>query len=253
MDDHNARFDGVSDTKDFTREILSKFDISSSASSLSDPESVLFSACVVLSAASNVASLKFPDMTIHKVLASLEMIEGNLKTILETPLKKAMNTFEFILKAVRSGSFESAYDKLERLIDNAETAFLYADKNDLSIKSYRECSKGIRLFMFGHLLKESYHKGRKFFLTSDQLPINKITLIGETFEEVARKSIEQKKNVKTTTWGLQIDSKKSEAQDILDSILKFAYPYISRAKKLTEMNNHLTIDDSSMVMVSGQH
>ena len=107
--------------------------------------------------------------------------------------------------------------------------------------------------MFGHLLKESYHKGRKFFLTSDQLPINKITLIGETLEEVARKSIEQKRNVKTTSWGLQIDSKKSEAQDILDSILKFAYPYISRAKKLTEMNNHLTIDDSSMVMVSGQH
>ena len=85
----------------------------------------------------------------------------------------------------------------------------------------------------------------KFFLTSDQLPINKITLIGETFEEVARKSIEQKKSVKTTTWGLQIDSKKSEAQDVLDSILKFAYPYISRAKKLNDMNKQLTKQDAS--------
>ena len=72
MDDHEKRFESVSNTKDFTREKMSKFDISSAASSLSDPESVLFSTCVVLSAASNVASLKFPDMTIHKVLASFE-------------------------------------------------------------------------------------------------------------------------------------------------------------------------------------
>ena len=114
MDDHNARADAASDTIDFTREMLSKFDTNVSVAVLDtvaslDPETVLSTACVVLSAASNVASMKFPDMTMHKVLASLERIEGNLKTILETPLKKAIDTFEFILKAVRSGNFKSAY------------------------------------------------------------------------------------------------------------------------------------------------
>ena len=78
-------------------------------------------------------------------------------------MKKAINTFEFILKAVKSGNFESAFDKVERLIDNAETAFLYADKEELTIKDYRECAKGIRLFMFGHLLKESFDKEKGFF------------------------------------------------------------------------------------------
>ena len=250
MDDHNARVDGVSDTIDFTREMLSKFDIGSSVAVLDtvaslDPETVLSTACVVLSAASNVAALKFPDMTMYKVLASLERIEGNLKKILETPLKKAINTFEFILKAVRSGNFKSAFDKLERLIDNAETAFLYADKDELSIKDYRECAKGIRLFMFGHLLKESYNEERRVFLSLEQLQPSKVTLIGETLEMIARRCIEQKKNVKTTSWGFESDTKKSEAQDVLDSILKFAYPYISRAKKLTDMNRNLMIQDSS--------
>ena len=250
MDDHNARVDGVSDTIDFTREMLSKFDIGSSVAVLDtvaslDPEIVLSTACVVLSAASNVAALKFPDMTMYKVLASLERIEGNLKKILETPLKKAINTFEFILKAVRSGNFKSAFDKLERLIDNAETAFLYADKDELSIKDYRECAKGIRLFMFGHVLIESYSEERRVFLSLEQLQPSKVTLIGDTLEMVARKCIEQKKNVKTTSWGFESDTKKSEAQDVLDSILKFAYPYISTAKKLTGMNRNLMMQDTS--------
>ena len=247
MDEHNKRVDNISDTIDVTREMLSSFDISSSVSDAVgaslDAETIISAACVVLSAASNVASVKFPDMTMHKVLASLERIEGNLKTILEAPLKKAINTFEFILKAVKNGSFESAFDKLERLIDNAETAFLYAEKNELSVKSYRECSKGIRLFMFGHLLKESYDKRRKVFLTPEQLEVSQVSLIGETLENIARKCIVQRENVKTTNWGFESDFKKSEAQDILDSILKFAYPYISSAKKLTNTNQHLKIQD----------
>ena len=251
MDDHNTRADAASSALDFTREMLSKFEICSPVSVLDtvaslDPQSVLSTACVILSAASNVASLKFPDMTMHKVLASLERIEGNLNAILEAPLKKAIDTFEFILKAVRSGSFESAYKKLEKLIDNAETAFHYADRNKLSIKCYRECAKAIRLLMFGHLLNESYDNERKIFITPDQLQDNKVTLIGETLEMVARKCIEQKKNVKTSSWGLESDFKKSEAQDILDSILKFAYPYISRAKKFTDINKQLMIQDGSL-------
>ena len=249
MDDHNARADDVSCTLDFTREMLSTFEIGRSVSALDtvvslDPVAVLSTACVILSAASNVASLKFPDMTMHKVLSSLERIEGSLNIILEAPLKKAIDTFDFILKAVRSGSFESAYKKMEKLIDNAETAFHYADKNKLSVKCYRECAKAVRLLMFGHILNESYDNERKIFITQNQLQANKVTLIGETLEMIARKCIEQKENVKTSSWGLESDNKKSEAQDILDSILKFAYPYVSMAKKLNNMNNQLTIQDS---------
>ena len=163
MDDNIARVDAASININIMRDMLSKFDIGSTVGDLDnvaplDSETVLSTACVVLSAASNVASLKLPDMTMFKLLASVERIERSLNAVLKTPLEKAINTFEFILKAVRNGKFESAYDKLERLIDNAETAFLYASKNVLPIKSYQECAKGIRLFMFGHILKESYDK-----------------------------------------------------------------------------------------------
>ncbi len=39
--------------------------------------------------------------------------------------------------------------------------------------------------------------------------------------------------------GLVTVAKKSEVQDLLDSILKIAYPYISQARKMTDMNKML--------------
>ena len=243
MYDLNEGVGGFNAAIDFKKRLLSSFDIrapnslTGSVASL-DPEVVLSTTCVVLTAASNVSSMKFPDWTMYKVLASLKRIEGNLKTILETPLKKAIDTFDFILDAVVFGKFESAYEKLEKLIDNAETAFHYADGNEgkLSIVSYRECAKATRLLMFGHLLKESYDKSQKAFVTPDNLQPTEVALIGTTLERIVRKCVDQKKNVKTTSWGIERNAKKSDAQDILDSILKFAYPYISRAKNLTGMN-----------------
>ena len=76
-------------------------------------------------------------------------------------------------------------------------------------------------------------------MTLEQLQPGKVTLIGETLEMIARKCIEQKKNVKSSLWGFESDKKKSRAQDILDSILKFAYQYVSRAKKFTDINKQV--------------
>ena len=244
-------------TLDFTKKMLSKFDIASSVSSQSDsvhqvdPEAVLSSMCVVLSAASNVVSLKFPDMTMHKVLASLKKIEGNLKTIMKAPLKKAINSFYVILYAVETGNFDSAYKKIEKLADNAETAFCYIDGKDgkFSVESYRECSKAVRLLIFATILSESYDENKKCFLTPDKLPSKKVSFIGKILEEIAIKCIEQKKNVKITSWAKEDSSKKSEAQDILDSILKLTYPHISRAKKLTDWNKQITQDLPSSPIV----
>ena len=93
--------------------------------------------CVVLSAASNVASLKFPDLTMHKVLASLKRIEGRLDQILTAPLNKAIDYYKTVINAVISENFKLAFDKLPILMENATTAFHYANKKDIGIESYR--------------------------------------------------------------------------------------------------------------------
>ena len=142
-DAHNKRVDSVSSTIDFAREMLSNLDERSSIAVVDtvasvDPETVITTVSFILSTASDVAVLRLPDINMIRILASLKRIEGGLAQILEAPLRKAIDTFEFILKAAGTGNFESAYDKLEKLIDNAETAVHYTNKNDFSIESYRE-------------------------------------------------------------------------------------------------------------------
>ena len=125
-------------------------------------------------------------------------------------------------------------------------AFDYMKEQDtgtLSLDNYRECAKASRLHMCSLILKESYHGKKTGFLAPDKLSDQKIHFIGLACEGIARQCIEQKHKVKTKSWGFEQESKKSDAQNILDSILAFAYPYISRAKKWTDMNKRLTSSD----------
>ena len=126
-----------------TEEIMAKFDIGSTVARLGstvaeiEPEAVMTATCVVLSAASNVASMKFPDLTMQRVLASLQRIEEGLDQLLTTPLNKAIDYYKTVLNAVLSDNFKLAFEKLPLLMDNATTAFHYANKKNIGIESYR--------------------------------------------------------------------------------------------------------------------
>ena len=124
--------------------IISKFDVGPSVAELGatvvakiDPEAVMTSSCVVLSAASNLASMKFPDLTMHKVLASLQNIEGKLDQILAAPLKLAIDGYDTVVNAVITKDFKRAHGQLQHLIRDARQAFHYADKKDIGIESFR--------------------------------------------------------------------------------------------------------------------
>ena len=122
---------------------MSKFEVGSSGAKLGaivaeiEPEAVMTATCVVLSAASNLASLKLPDLTMHKVLASLQSIEDKLDQVLTTPLKMAIDGYDTMINAVLTGDFKRAYDQLHSLIRDSRQAFHYADKKNIGIESFR--------------------------------------------------------------------------------------------------------------------
>jgi len=203
------------------------------------------SACVVLSAASSVASLKIPDITTQKILMTVKKIEKGVDKILKTPLKTALENFQFILDAVETQNFEYAFEKLSILEEDAMKAFHYMDGDDnkISIENYSECAKAVKLHMFAIVLRTSYDRERKLFITPDKLQEKQVLLIGKALENIARKCIEQKKQVKTKSWGFEKDSIKSEAQNCLDQILNLAYPFISRARKYNDISRQLKMDE----------
>ena len=212
-----------------------------------DPDTAA-SACVVLSTASSVASLKIPDITTQKILMAVKKIEKGVDKILKTPLKTALENFDLILDAVETGNFEIAFEKIPVLEEDAMKAFHYMDGDEkkITIENYKECSKAVKLHMFAIILRTSYDRERKMFTTPQKLQENQVLFIGKALEKITRKCIDQKEKVKTKSWGFEQDSIKSEAQDCLDQILNLVYPYISRAKKLTDIKKQLTISDDGL-------
>ena len=97
----------------------------------------------------------------------------------------------------------------------------------------------MRLLIFAVILDASYDKDKRVFLSPDKLLPNKMNFILLELKKIIVRSSEQKNNVKLTSFGFFTIAKKSDVQDLLDSILKITYPYISQARKLTDMNKQL--------------
>ena len=211
-----------------------------------DPDTAA-SACVVLSTASSVASLKIPDITTQKILMAVKKIEKGVDKILKTPLKTALEHFGSILDAVETGNFEIAFETIPVLKEDAMKAFHYMDdEKKISVENFKECTKALKLHMFAEILRTSYNRERKMFTPPDKLQEHQVLLVGKALEKITRKCIDQKEKVKTTSWGFERDSIKYEAQDCLDQILHLAYQYISRAKKLTDIKKQLTISNDAL-------
>ena len=208
-------------------------------------ESVMISTCVVLSTVSIIAPSMLADATIEHLQQTFEKIDGKLDIMLKTPLNKAIDNFKFTLESVLSENYETAYETLDKLKDNAHTAFHYAGVKN-TIETYREIAKALRFLIFATILRESYDKERRAFLSLDRLSFKKIKLIGMATERMVEASMIQKKKVKLSTrFGFNNASISLELEDIQNSIRKAAYPYISRAKKLNDMNKPLQLFQSS--------
>merc|ERR1711978_515948 len=129
-----------------------RMDLGSTVSAALDPDAVLMTTtCVVLSAASDVASLKIPNLTLAK-------IEGKLDTILKTPLNNAIDFFHRAINYILTGNNEEALKIIADLYKEATTAFNYADGKYISLKSYKECAKATRLKIFATVLEAEIGK-----------------------------------------------------------------------------------------------
>ena len=233
---------------DAAASIINRMDLGSTVSTALDPNAVLMTTtCVVLSAASDVASLKIPNLTMTKILQSLAKIEGKLDTILKTPLNNAIDFFHRAINYILTGNNEDALKIIADLYKEATTAFNYGiglDGKNISLKSYKECAKATRLKIFATVLEASYDKTADMFLPPHKLPEKKVNIIGVELERIVQKCLEQRSNVNTTKFFMEDTSKKSEVQDTLDSVLKMAYPYISEHKQLSSRKRGLAHEDS---------
>ena len=71
-------------------------------------------------------------------------------------------------------------------------------------------------------------------------------VISDKLESVVKDCLEQKENVNVKTLFIESKGKKSVVQDMLDSLLKVTYPFISQSMKWTDMRSDLSMSDGKM-------
>ena len=120
---------------------------------------------------------------------------------------------------------------LDKVIENAMKGLDYAGD---SVESFEECAKATRLIVFSTILRHSYDEGRRCFKPIFMLSEEKQKLIGDKLEAIVEELSKRKDKVKTTgIFGIK--AKKSRVQNMFDSVLKIVYPYVSQARKWTDM------------------
>ena len=136
---------------------------------------------------------------------------------------------------------KDAYNSLDKVIENATKAFYYVSGKKIDTVCFQESVKAMQLLIFARISRYSYDDEKNCFLPFHTLSLNIVRLIGQCLVDLVNKSLDQKKNVKTTFFSLESKTEQSQKiQDILDQILKICYSYISQARGWTNMVTNIS-------------
>ena len=195
---------------------------------------------------SAVLKIDMTALTLHQIKDTVDRIEKKVDKLLKEPLETAQSFFNHALTEMIHECFEEAFETLQKVIDNAIKGLNLVKGKNISIESFGEHIKAARLIAFSTILRHSYDKREKMFTPKFLLSSKAQMVIGDKLEAVVKDCREQKENVNVKTLFIEIEGKKSAVQNMLDSLLKVTYPYISQAKKWTDMKTDLSMSDGKM-------
>lgn len=158
---------------------------------------------------------------------SAEKIDQNIID----PLNAAIDDFNSAIDNVMKANSREAYLRFEQVISNATQAFNNSDQTK-DLKTFQESMKAALLLIFSSLAIFAYDEqnDKPFFKTLlGTFPQEKTEELGQFLENIVKKSIEQKQNIKTSK-SLFGGGSKKKPQEILDPILRACFPHISKAK-----------------------
>ena len=167
------------------------------------------------------------DPSLLTIQNQISVVDAKIDKILAAPIKMANQHYETALREIQFGKCDQAQETLDKVIDEAMRAFHYTMENGMSVETFQECLKAIKLQVFAKVLKYSYNPDQKYFQPLNTLSgINK-SMIAEELESLVKQCIEASKQIPVNTYVPGAATHKSTIQDTLDQILKLTYPYLS--------------------------
>ena len=200
----------------------------------------------ILNVGSAAYKIDMTALTLHQIKDIVERIEKKVDKLLKEPLETAQSFLSDAITEIINDFYEESFETLQKVIDNAKKALNLVKGKNISIESFGDYIKAARLIAFSTILRHSYDRKEKVFLPKFLLSSKSENVISDKLESVVKDCLEQKENVNVKTVFVESKEKKSVVQDMLDSLLKVTYPFISQSMKWTDMRSDLSKSDGKM-------
>ena len=178
-----------------------------------------------------LAKLDLVAFEMAQLKKQVEEINQKLDVILSTPLKQAVDLFGKAMRHMENESIPGTIKELEKVRDHAIQAFHYAEGQGPKIENLKSAVSAKQLVILSEILIQSYDGTTvvPFTLLDEQKKRKISSLIEDEVRSLQR--FHNSYKVSVLTWNKAEKAKKK--QDITDSLLQTAYPFISEGKGLT--------------------
>ena len=199
---------------------------------------VLETAEHVFNVGSGFTKLDMTGFTLNRIKNIVESIEKKIDIVLKAPLKKALDYLKSAVTFITQQMYEEAFHKLDKVEDEATTAFHYSSQNEKTTANLRESISSVKLLVFSKVMRCCYDKKTKVFLPYRMLQRNIKVAISEELEKLVKDCLALSELVKSKKWFLS-KAKETEIQDTVDTVLTMTYPYISEGRGWTSLNTEI--------------
>ena len=177
-----------------------------------------------------LAKLDLGGFQMAQLMAKVDEINQKLDVVLTSPLKEAEEFLRMAMIHLESGSIAASIEELKKVKDKSVQAFQYT-KGLGTTESLRNAVKTKQLKVFSEVLIQSYDgtKITPFF----QLDKEKKRIISSLIEADIKDVQTFYKSKSISMFTLNKAEKEKKKQDMLDTLLRASYPYISEGRGFT--------------------
>ena len=165
------------------------------------------------------------SITLAQIKNKLDKLQKDMNILLEADFKTAFYWLESTSKALKNASYESAYAKLEKVLEYSINAY-----SKLENSTFRKKVFCMKMIVYSKRMTLCYDKENQTFNSLHYLPLNKQRELGEDVIADVDKILQEFEKVEEDPnwWQRNVNKakSKSEEQNILDGLLKAALPII---------------------------
>ena len=194
----------------------------------------------VLNIGSGFTKMDLSGITLAQIKEAVQRIEEKVDALLEAPLKNAKQFFDFAITRVIHDDNKAACSFFDKVIDEATQAFNLVKKSKNSVKGFQSFIEAARLLIFSLIAKNSYDEKKECFVPFILLNQKKRNILVVDLEQYVTQCIAFKESVKTGGFFSSGAENREKVQNLLDSILKICYPYLSEIKQWTTMGSKIS-------------